>query len=83
MSTRILTIEQYKKFLAVQAVNEGKKSDEEKLARYKQQLANWDEAHETELAKKRKGSSLKKKERLRKRILAMQKKIKRESTKES
>jgi len=59
--------------------NEGKKSNEEKLARYKQQLANWDEAHETELAKKRKGSSLKKKERLRKRILALQKKMKREA----
>lgn len=80
---RILTINEYKKFLELNAILEGKKSNEEKLARYKQQLANWDEAHESELAKKRKGSSLKKKERLRKRILALQKKMKREATPES
>lgn len=78
MATRILTINEFKTHL----INEGKKTDEEKLSRLRKQLADWDEEHETELAKKRKGSSLKKKESIRKRIMKLQKKLKKETSEE-
>lgn len=73
--TRILTINEFRNFLII----EGKKTDEEKLAILKKKIADWDEEHESALAKKRNGSSLKKKERLRKRIASLQKKIKKET----
>lgn len=72
--TRILSINEFRTFL----MNEGKKSDEEKLAILKKKIADWDEEHESQLAKKRNGSSLKKKEKIRKRIAALQKKIRKE-----
>jgi len=78
MATHILTIQNFKQHL----ITEGRKSDEEKLAKLKKQLADWDEEHESELAKKRKGSSLKKKESLRKRIMKLQKKLKKDQDSE-
>lgn len=81
---RILTINEFKQQidaeldLEIDSIIEGKKSDQEKLDQLKKQLRDWDEEHETELAKKRKGSSQQKKERLRQRIMKLQKKIKRD-----
>lgn len=81
---RILTINEFKQQidaeldLEIDSIIEGKKSDQEKLDQLKKQLRDWDEEHETELAKKRKGSSQQKKERLRNRIMKLQKKIKRD-----